>query len=350
MPVPPARSILFALWDGEEKGLLGSKHWVAHPTVPIDRVPVMINMDMIGRLRGSRLKIYGTRTGRGFRRLIAGQNRALGLLLDFSWEMKGNSDHHPFFARGIPVLMLHTGMHDNYHRPSDDLETLNLPGTERVARLLVGIVEEMANRPKLSGFRQRSRSETPDTRRRAERLLPPLPGRLGIAWQADESHEDGIRVTRVVPGSAADQGGIRIGDRLVPFAGQRVTDEAKFQSMVLAAKNPVTATVIRGNPGQTEDLELQLQLAGDPIRLGIAWRVNDAEPESATLIRVVPGSPAARAGLRVHDRIYQVSGRDFASSDEFQMLVTGEVAPVELLVERQGRISTITVEPAGLPQ
>ena len=54
LPEKPKRSILFAFWDGEEKGLLGSQHWVEHPTVPLTQVPIMINVDMIGRLRNSR--------------------------------------------------------------------------------------------------------------------------------------------------------------------------------------------------------------------------------------------------------------------------------------------------------
>ncbi len=57
----PRRTLLFALWDGEEKGLLGSKHWVAQPTLPLERVKLMLNMDMIGRLRDNRLEIGGSR-------------------------------------------------------------------------------------------------------------------------------------------------------------------------------------------------------------------------------------------------------------------------------------------------
>ena len=70
----PKRTIVFALWDGEEHGLLGSKHWIAHPTIATNRIVCAINMDMIGRLREERLTIYGTRTSTGLRRLISGQN------------------------------------------------------------------------------------------------------------------------------------------------------------------------------------------------------------------------------------------------------------------------------------
>ena len=106
----PRRSILFAFWDGEEKGLLGSKHWVEHPTVPLDHVPVMINADMVGRLRDSGLIIYGSRTSRGLRQLISRQNDLSRLPIDFSWEIKADSDHHTFYSRNIPVLIMSTGI------------------------------------------------------------------------------------------------------------------------------------------------------------------------------------------------------------------------------------------------
>jgi acetylornithine deacetylase/succinyl-diaminopimelate desuccinylase-like protein len=89
----PKRSILFAFWDGEEKGLLGSKHWAATPTIPLSRVVFAINVDMIGRLRDQSLKIYGARSGWGLRRLLASQNNDDALRLEFDWAMKSNSDH-----------------------------------------------------------------------------------------------------------------------------------------------------------------------------------------------------------------------------------------------------------------
>ncbi len=115
---PPKRSILFALWDGEEKGLLGSKHWAAHPTVPLQDVVMAFNVDMIGRLRGNSVHVFGTRTARGLRRWASEANQLTDLLIDFSWELKANSDQFSFVERRIPTLMLHTGLHDEWHRPS----------------------------------------------------------------------------------------------------------------------------------------------------------------------------------------------------------------------------------------
>ena len=80
------------------------------------------------------------------------------------------------------------------------------------------------------------------------------------------------------------------------------------------------------------------------MRLGISWRVDDAEPNAIVLSRVTPGSPAAQAGLFVNDRIYEVGGESFASSAEFRQLLSAS-GPLELLVDRYGRLQTISLQP-----
>src|SRR5262245_33373723 len=92
LPQPPRRSVIFALWDGEEAGLLGSKYWIDHPTVPLKQVAAAANVDMIGRLRNDRVIIYGDRSSYGWREMLSRDNESLGLTLDFDWLMKADSD------------------------------------------------------------------------------------------------------------------------------------------------------------------------------------------------------------------------------------------------------------------
>ncbi|MCA9099716.1 MAG: M20/M25/M40 family metallo-hydrolase, partial [Planctomycetales bacterium] len=220
---PPRRSVLFALWDGEEKGLLGSKHWVAQLTLPLDRVVLMINLDMIGRLRDNRVELYGTRSGHGLRRLVSSAN-SVNLQLDFTWEMKDNSDHYSFFERGVPVLMAHTGLHDDYHRPSDDPEKLNLDGMTDITRFLVELIYAVADAPELPEFRDSSRSEAPRHRAELEAALPPLPSRLGVRWDHELAEEKGdVWITGVESGSPAERGGFLAGDRVVSFGDVAIT-------------------------------------------------------------------------------------------------------------------------------
>jgi Zn-dependent M28 family amino/carboxypeptidase len=147
LPTPPKRSILFVWWDAEEKGMLGSKHWAAHPTIDLENLTCVFNMDMIGRLRNERIEVYGVRTGYRFRQLVSRENVQPKLAIDFIWDTKANSDHYPFFRREIPFLMLHTGLHDDYHRPRDDADKINGDGMQLVARLLFRLVLTMADRP-----------------------------------------------------------------------------------------------------------------------------------------------------------------------------------------------------------
>ncbi len=88
LPTPPRRTVLFAFWDGEEKGLLGSKHWVSDPTISLDRIKLMINVDMIGRPNPNRLEVSGTRSLAGLRELVVRQNRFSDLHVNFPWKIK----------------------------------------------------------------------------------------------------------------------------------------------------------------------------------------------------------------------------------------------------------------------
>jgi len=343
LPSPPRRSILFAFWDGEEKGLLGSQHWASHPTMPLAQVPLVVNLDMVGRLRNDRLEVYGTRTTRGLRRLFSSQNADANLRLDFTWEMADNSDHYTFYQRSIPIVMLHTGLHDDYHRPSDDVEKVNFDGVRRVGRLLVSAVYELADRPDRPEFRAASRTESVAEQRAVERALPPLPGRLGIQWSHRSEAEPALRVTHVAARSAADRAGIRAGDRIMQFANREITSDEAFVAQVLAAENPIEVQVERD--GATEPIMLSVLLDGVPVRLGISWRVDDAEPGCIVVSRVVPGSPAAHGGVRVNDRICAVNSQSFSDGDDFRRLIAAASGDtLDLEVEREGRIQTVPVD------
>jgi hypothetical protein len=337
---PPRRSILFALWDGEEQGLLGSKHFLANPTVPKENLVFAVNVDMIGRLRNQRLVVFGTRTSYGLRRLLAENNRDVPLELDFDWEIKANSDHHPFFANQIPYIMLHTGMHDDCHRPSDDAHLINASGMEQVARLLFNVTHVLAERDELADFRTACWRETPAHRKHLDRPLAPRPPRLGVRWKGDAT-EDGLLLVSIERGSAAARSELQIGDRLIEFNGKPVHDTQQFIGDVLAAPTPVQVVVLRGE--QHERVEMSLELNQAPTRVGISWREDDAEPETVLLTRIIPGSPADLAELRTGDRIYAVAGRTFAGTEQFIRLVTTLPGPLELTIERGGQVQTVSV-------
>jgi hypothetical protein len=341
----PKRSILFALWDGEEKGLLGSKHWMAHPTIPLAKIRIDLNMDMVGRLRNNKMDLIGSRTARGLRKLASLPNTDEPIVLDFTWEIKNDSDHHPFFAAGIPFIMPHTGLHSDYHRPSDDLEKLNLDGMRRIARYMTGLAINLADAPELPRFRNASRSETNWNRPSTDSLLPPPPPRLGMYWNPKDTTAAGLKVERVAPGSAAAEAGIRPGDRVLNFDGQEVMHDTDLAAIVVSAKSPTPAKIQRA--GTEEPIDVEIKLRGAPTRLGLSWREEEAEPGSVKLVRIISGSLGAKAGLRPLDRIYAVNGKDFANSSELVKVLADTPTPFSLSIERLGHVRTVEI---GAPQ
>ena len=193
LPDPPKRSILVAAWDAEEIGLLGSKYWVSHPTVPLEKVVASFNLDMIGHLRDDRVYVFGSRSGSGWRRIVSRQNDELGLQLDFSWNLRPIADYYPFYEKGIPVLMFHTGLHDNYHRPSDTADLISGDGMSRIVRLLFGVVYELAESDEKIPYRKAAGRETPETEKFITRQITLPAERLGVALDAKPAPEGGVR-------------------------------------------------------------------------------------------------------------------------------------------------------------
>jgi hypothetical protein len=340
LPAPPRRTLLFAFWDAEEKGLLGSQHWVSAPTVPLHQVRFMLNLDMVGRLRDETLEVAGARTAAGLRRFVSEQNEASRLLLDFTWDTTQDSDHYSFFAKRIPYLMLHTRKHDDYHRPSDDADKVNFEGIEEVSRLMFHVVAAAADAPRLADFREASRSENNEVRDQRASASPPPALRFGVSWDQHESGANGIRVTYVGPRTPADKAGLRVDDRILEFAGRPIDERYDFRTHVLAAQNPVAVVFERGGERQ----EAVVQLEGPPVRIGISWGFDDAEPNCVTVGSVVPGSPAERAGLVRGDRIHATQDARFNSSAEFTAWMAQQSARADLVIERKGQIQRMRLE------
>jgi hypothetical protein len=165
LPIKPKRSTLFVWHVGEEKGLLGSSWFVDHPTVPIDSIVAQVNADMIGRNAAPLLYVVGPRAAPN------GQSRRLGavvdsvnaaestpFVIDRSWDSSTHpehiyerSDHFNYARKGIPIVFFTTGLHDDYHKASDEPAKIDYEKMARVAKLLrdVGLaVGNSASRPR----------------------------------------------------------------------------------------------------------------------------------------------------------------------------------------------------------
>ena len=131
------RSVIFIAFGAEEQGLLGSKYFVEHPSVPLSQIKLMINMDMVGRLNAEK-QVYmgGAGTFPGGEVFMATLGKSLGLNPVVHAGSVGGSDHVSFYKKGISVMGMHTGAHAQYHTPEDTLELINLEGEKQVGEYI----------------------------------------------------------------------------------------------------------------------------------------------------------------------------------------------------------------------
>jgi Zn-dependent M28 family amino/carboxypeptidase len=144
---PPARSLIFIHFTGEEWGMWGSKHWVSHPTVDIDSVRLMVNLDMIGRLQRSK-KLTFTAMGLGqveIAQAIAMAPDGINVQADRGTSIFAlASDHAPFVAKKIPAIFLFTGLHADYHRKTDIPDKINWEGLATVTQYAQTLITHYA--------------------------------------------------------------------------------------------------------------------------------------------------------------------------------------------------------------
>lgn len=141
---------LFIAFSGEEEGLLGSHHFVDHPTLPLNQVNYMINMDMVGRLDTTKnsFSISGTGTSPRWDSILPGIS-VDQLKVKYDASGTGASDHTSFYNVGVPALHFFTGNHSDYHKPSDDWEYINFNGELQVIRYIYSLVGKLDKQPKL---------------------------------------------------------------------------------------------------------------------------------------------------------------------------------------------------------
>ena len=138
----PKDTIVFIAFNAEELGLLGSKHYVSDPLLPLDDCKLMINLDMVGRLRGTTVTAQGGNLSRSVTQLVDKLDD--NYPFDVNITAAGNrSDHAPFNWSGVPVLFFHTGTHPQYHRITDDPDLINYEGLVNIAKFVKDLTVEV---------------------------------------------------------------------------------------------------------------------------------------------------------------------------------------------------------------
>ncbi len=254
----PQRRIVFIAFTGEEKGLLGSAHYVREPRFPLEKTIAMFNLDMVGRLRNDKLTVFGTSTAKAFDLLVSQACHEASLqVVKFEGALgrdQLSSDHVSFYNRKIPALHFFTGTHTDYHRPSDDADKVNVPGMRRIADVVVKIVEATdaaIERPQYVEVKQSSPS--------AHSVGGVQGASLGTLPDYSAQVE-GVALAGVRPGGPADKAGMKAGDVLVKLGESRIANLDDFMSALGKHKpgEEVPIVVKRGN----KDVKLKATLGG----------------------------------------------------------------------------------------
>jgi Zn-dependent M28 family amino/carboxypeptidase len=244
------RGILFASFAGEELGLLGSADWVKEPTRPLGKAVAMLNMDMIGRIRDEKVYIGGVGTGSTFAATLTKAESGFPFHVENSAGGYASSDHTSFVAKQIPVLFFFSGLHSDYHRPSDTWDKINAPDAARlldmVARVLLGI-NESAARPQFVAVVEHQNPHEGVASSGGGGGYGPYFGSIPDFGQV----EKGVRFSDVQPGSPAAKAGLKGGDVLVKFGEEAIMNLYDFTDALRASKvgDVVDVTVMRdGKP------------------------------------------------------------------------------------------------------
>jgi Tol biopolymer transport system component len=234
------RGIIFGCWSGEEMGLIGSAAFCEHPPVPLDKIIAYVNADMIGRMRDNKLTVQGSGSSHAWRRLIEKRNVAAGFNLTLQDDPYLPTDVTSFYTKNIPVMNVFTGGHEDYHRPTDTADKLNYKDLARVTKFTRDIVLDVAQSAERPDLTKVERSASGSGGREALRTY------LGTI--PDYTTEvKGVKLSGVRGGSPAEKAGLRGGDVIMEFAGQKIANIYDYTYALDAAKigKPVSMVVER---------------------------------------------------------------------------------------------------------
>lgn len=246
------RSYVFAAFSAEELGLLGSAYYVKNSPLPLDKTVCMINLDMIGRLKDSVLTIQGVGTSPVLNEIIQRQNQDSIFKLKLGQDGFGSSDHASFNSKEIPVLFFFTGLHGDYHRPSDDWQLINYEGQKMVTDFVIGVVQQLdavTEKPKYVKIEQ-----TPGMREGGRGF------RVSFGIMPDFGDDSkGMRISGTRAGSPAEKAGLKANDIIISFGGKSVKNIYDLTSLLGDYKpgDEVEVVVLRGEETLTMKATLQ---------------------------------------------------------------------------------------------
>jgi hypothetical protein len=249
------RGILFASFAGEELGLLGSAEWVKEPTKPLDKAVAMLNMDMIGRINGSKVYIGGVGTGSTFTKVLLQAEAGSPLKFETSQGGYAASDHTSFVSKRIPVLFFFSGLHSDYHKPSDTWEKINAESAAQLLNVVAKASVELASETEKPSFVVVADSNPHGGSVSGGAGYGPYFGSIPDFGQT----ENGVKFSDVKPGSPAAKAGLKAGDVLVQFGDKPIKNLYDFTDALRRSKigDVVPVTVLRDGKELKADVKLE---------------------------------------------------------------------------------------------
>jgi hypothetical protein len=254
MPNRQGRRLVFMAFSGEELGLFGSQHYCKNPIFDLKSTAAMYNLDMVGRLRNDpksgqgKLLTEGHGTAKPFKELIDGLAAKYHFTLSSQAGGFGPSDHASFCEKKIPVLFVWTGLHDDYHRPTDTADRINVAGMRRVVDMSQEAITSLTKMEKPAYVAVMS----------LPGLRPTSGPRLGIR-PSYSSDKTGLEVDGVVAGGIAEKAGMKAGDVIVTIAGKPVKDIGSYMQAMSTQKKGATIEIIVVRKGNKTPLKAKLE-------------------------------------------------------------------------------------------
>jgi hypothetical protein len=231
------RGILFLNFAGEEMGLLGSAWYVAHPELPLDKAVAMINMDMIGRIRAGKVFVGGAATGTGMRTLLESVVPKYPLKIDFSeGPESSSSDHTSFIAGQVPSLFFFSGLHSDYHKPSDTADKIDAPDAAELLAMVSEVADDLRGDPGRPQFVK----VAPNPHGQGGPVSGSAGGGYGPWFGSIPDFGEGVKGVKfadITAGSPAAKAGFKAGDVMVEFDGKKIDNLYDF-TYALRAKAP----------------------------------------------------------------------------------------------------------------
>lgn len=239
---------IFIAFSGEELGLYGSKHYTENAPIPIERTSYMINLDMVGRLNDSTktITIGGFGTSSIWSELVKEDFKEYGFKIRIDSSGTGPSDHTSFYRKDIPVLFFFTGLHTDYHKPSDDHEKINYNASMNIVRYIKALVDKTQSYAKLDFKKTREQQSSTSTRFSVS---------MGIMPDYTFSGS-GVRVDGVSEGRPAKAAGIRAGDIVIRLGDRNVDSVESYMRALSSYKkgDKTRVTITRGSETITYDI------------------------------------------------------------------------------------------------